>query len=112
MILPLPPSINSYYAQYMGRRILSKKGRDFKKTVYECCISKNERRFGDARIKLIVIINPADRRKMDISNRIKSLEDALVYAGVIDDDSQVDQIYISRGEIIKGGRCEVSIVQI
>jgi crossover junction endodeoxyribonuclease RusA len=57
-----------------------------------------------------VVIHFSDRRKQDLSNRIKVLEDALVQAGLMDDDSQINEIVVKRGEIIKGGLCLVKIV--
>jgi Holliday junction resolvase RusA-like endonuclease len=37
------------------------------------------------------------------------LEDSLVDAGVFDDDSQIDILFIERGEIKKGGGCLVML---
>jgi len=37
------------------------------------------------------------------------LLDALQAAGVFDDDSQVDQLMVSRGSVMKGGSCVVKI---
>ena len=46
------------------------------------------------------------------SNRGKAVLDMLMKAGVIEDDSQVDLLTISRQEVVKGGRCVVTIERI
>ena len=66
-------------------------------------------RFGDAKLEMTVTINFRDKRKADISNRIKALEDALVQAGLMDDDSQIKVLHVYEGPIVKGGRCTLKI---
>ena len=112
LILPLPPSINSYFATFQGRRIISKAGRDFKKFTADYCLVSRVPKFGSSRLSMCLSIHPRDRRINDLSNRIKSLEDALVQAGVMDDDSQIDFLQVKRGEIRKGGECVVMIKEI
>jgi crossover junction endodeoxyribonuclease RusA len=53
-----------------------------------------------------------DRRKSDIDNRIKSLLDALVQAGLFNDDSQVDELHVYRGEIIRQGKALIRIIEL
>jgi crossover junction endodeoxyribonuclease RusA len=48
----------------------------------------------------------------DIDNRIKSVLDALQIAGAFENDSQVDELSVSRGSILRGGRIEVLIGEI
>lgn len=112
LILPLPPTINTYYATVRNRRILSADGRAFKKFVSDYCLFNKVTKFGDARICLSMVVHLGDRRRSDINNRIKALEDALVQAGVMNDDSQIDETHNKRGEIIKGGECLVMLKEI
>ncbi|MBU3640001.1 RusA family crossover junction endodeoxyribonuclease [Polynucleobacter sp. AP-RePozz3-80-G7] len=112
LILPLPPTINSYYATVRNRRIVSADGRAFKKYVSDYCLVNRVAKFGSSRILLAMLIHPADKRRSDINNRIKALEDALVEAGVMDDDSQIDKTINERGEIKKGGECAVMLKEI
>ncbi len=58
------------------------------------------------------MLHAPTRRKCDIDNYTKALFDALESAGVIENDNQFDQMAISRGEIIKGGRAVVNIYEI
>jgi len=106
--LPLPPTINSYY-QYRGfRRFVGPEGKKFKADVLDI-VGKTPTRFGEARLALTIHLHFRDRRKADISNRIKALEDALVQAGLFDDDSQIDEEHIYRSSIIKQGKTRIEI---
>lgn len=82
---------------------ISKAGRLFKEQVSDYVAEYRVPKLGNARLEMKVIIYPRDRRKQDIDNRIKALWDALIDAGVIDDDEQIDVLHIERGEIKKGG---------
>jgi crossover junction endodeoxyribonuclease RusA len=72
-------------------------------------VSLESIRFGSARLCLIATFYFSTKRVADISNRIKALEDALVQAGLMDDDSQIDEIHIYRGAIVRGGKTLVQI---
>jgi crossover junction endodeoxyribonuclease RusA len=88
---------------------ISKAGRTFKEQVSDYVAEYNVPKLGDARLEMKVTLYPRDRRKQDIDNRIKALWDALCDAGVFNDDSQIDVLFIQRGEIKKGGGCLVMI---
>ena len=106
--LPLPPTINSYY-QYRGfRRFVGPEGKEFKAKVAQI-IGTILVRFGDSRLALTIHLHFRDKRRQDISNRIKALEDALVQAGLFDDDSQIDEEHIYRSSIIKEGKAVIEI---
>jgi crossover junction endodeoxyribonuclease RusA len=55
---------------------------------------------------------PPDRRRRDIDNMLKAPLDAMQHAGVIEDDSLIDDLHIIRQEPIKGGRLVVEITEI
>ena len=107
--LPLPPSVNSYWNNWRGRTILSKQGREYKKTVSEYVAEHNVPKLGGARLCAFITIFARDRRKIDLDNRLKGLLDALQDAGVYDDDNQIDEIRIVRGKIKSGGECVIVI---
>jgi crossover junction endodeoxyribonuclease RusA len=50
-----------------------------------------------------------DRRRRDVDNFCKGVLDALTFAGVWIDDSQIDQLNIRRGRVLKGGAVLVLI---
>jgi crossover junction endodeoxyribonuclease RusA len=55
------------------------------------------------------LLHGPNRKGFDIDNRLKPLGDALQLAGVFADDGLIDKITVERGEIIKGGKCIVTL---
>lgn len=106
--IPLPPTINHYYGFAGHRRFLTLAAKEFRVAVAHAVILQPIR-FGNVKLEMSVTINFRDRRRADLSNRIKSLEDALVHAGLLDDDSQFKVIHVYEGPIVKGGKCSVKI---
>lgn len=43
------------------------------------------------------MIHPRSKRKFDLDNTLKAILDALMKAGMYDDDSQIEYIEIARG---------------
>jgi len=111
LTLPLPPSVNHYIKSSGHRRYLSKEAIEFKKQVANYVAEYKVPKLGDARLEMKIVIHFATRRKQDLDNRVKSLWDSLGGngAGVFDDDSQIDVLYLQRGAIKKGGSCLVYI---
>jgi crossover junction endodeoxyribonuclease RusA len=108
--LPYPPSVNSYWRANGHRRFISAEGRKFKEDVVAYVIDNNVEKLGDAPLDVYIGLHPRDKRKTDIDNRIKACLDALQDAGVYDDDSQVENLFVSRLEPQKGGSCVVLLV--
>jgi crossover junction endodeoxyribonuclease RusA len=109
LTLPYPPSINAYWRANGHRRFISAEGRKFKQDVVQYVIEKNIPKLGNAALKVTIILQPRDRRKTDIDNRIKAVLDSLQDAGVYDDDCQVEYLSVHRAEAVKGGCCLVYI---
>lgn len=107
--LPFPPSMNTYWRNFRGRTVLSKAGRQYKQDVAEYVTQNNVPKYGDKKLKITMILQPRDKRKIDIDNRIKSVLDSLQDAGVYDDDFQVDELHVMRGAQIQGGRLLLTI---
>ena len=109
--LPYAPSVNTYWRRGRFSTYLSPAGREFKKAVAEYVAETNTPKLGDARVKITMVIRPRSKRKFDIDNLAKSVLDSISQegAGVIDDDEQVDELHIIRGEPIKGGKIVVTI---
>lgn len=107
--LPYAPSVNTYWRRGRFSTYLSPAGRLYKTAVAELVNELNVPKLGDARLKMTLIIRPRSKRVFDIDNLAKSVLDSLCEAGIYDDDSQVDELHILRGEPIKGGRIVVTI---
>jgi crossover junction endodeoxyribonuclease RusA len=107
LTLPWPPSANTYYRNFNGRMVLSEAGRKYRNEV--AAIFNGIKQEG--RLAMFASLYPPNRRKFDCDNRIKALQDALQYAGVFDDDEQIDALAVFREEIVPGGMCKVLIVQ-
>jgi crossover junction endodeoxyribonuclease RusA len=57
----------------------------------------------------MITAHPPDKRRRDLDNILKCLLDSLTHAGVWDDDSQVDELAVIRGEIVPGGKVKVVV---
>ena len=108
LTLPYPPSVNTYYTTVAGRRVLSAKGRQYKELVwaetrgslcFPACV----------RLSVSIALYPPDKRRRDLDNTLKSLLDALTAASVWADDSQIDELTVTRREVAKGGWAVVTI---
>lgn len=111
LTLPLPPTINTYYGARGNRRYVKPAGRAFRAAVAEIVAAAGHPLI-DGRISLFAAIYPATRQRQDIDNRAKSLQDALVHAGVFLDDEQIDELHLVRREVVKGGQVKVVIAPI
>ena len=112
LILPYPPSVNTYWGFHGHRRFLTKQAVKFKQLVANTFLSSGQQGLGDARLSIIIRLSPPDRRKRDIDNVIKGLLDALCQAGIFVDDEQFDEVHIHRASIKKGGECEICIAKL
>lgn len=107
--LPYPPSVNTYWRANGKRRFISKEGMAFKKAVMEYALVNKLESFGDKRLNMFIYIHPRSKRIFDLDNCLKALLDAMMAAGLYDDDSQIDMLSITRSHFIKGGASLVSI---
>ena len=108
--LPWPPSVNTYYRHLSrgpmaGRTLISAKGRTYRQ---DCIVSLHEQGVPTSqyvgKLGLVIAAYPPDRRKRDLDNLLKATLDALVFAKVIKDDGDIDELGIARREVTPGGR--------
>lgn len=113
--LPWPPSLNAMWRHVVipsrggkGRSctLLSKQGREYRERVVKQ-YAGGESLTG--RLKVTLELYPPTRRRTDVDNYAKGILDALTHAGVWGDDSQVDDLRIIRRDVLRGGRCTVTI---
>ena len=108
LTLPFPPSSNTLFATVGRRRVLSKRGREYVRAVGDVVrLQPPGARFWWGALSLRLTLYPPDRRRRDIDNNLKVLLDSLVKAGVMRDDSQVDDLRVTRGPVSPPGSCVV-----
>lgn len=112
--LPWPPSVNHYWRHVGSRVLISAPGRDYRRAVvHHCVIGRVKAARCNARLGVSVLAYPPDRRRRDIDNIAKALLDAIVHAGVIDDDGVIDRLLVERGEPRgPGGMVRVTIEEL
>ena len=103
--LPWPPTVNHYYTHTKNGVYVSKKGKEYRGIVetyiYEQIYRKLELQ---ENLMVYCVLYPPDKRKRDLDNYMKSLLDALTNAGLWQDDSLIDQLFVFRGTIMKHGK--------
>ena len=95
--LPWPPSVNATYRAHNGRVILSERYRRWREAVADVLTALPSPRGFDGRVALSLELRPGTRRGFDLDNRVKPVQDALVHAGILGDDEQVDRLEVVRG---------------
>ena len=89
-------------------RIIKKEGKDYKNFVgLYAKANKIVKTCG--KVAVSIEIYPPDKRKRDIDNVLKVLNDSLVEANVIEDDSNIDVLHIERKAVIKDGKILLTI---
>ena len=94
----LPPTVNHLYRTAAnGRRYKTRAGRNWQRdaTGILRCAWAREPYGGDVELRVYLVA--ADRRKWDIDNRVKAVQDCLQAGGVLKDDRQVQRLLLERG---------------
>lgn len=114
LTLPWPPTINHYYApgSRPGTHYMTPQARAYRIEVSTRVGAQRMRKGLTGRLRLHAVAHPPDRRARDLDNLHKGLLDALQHAGVYDSDSQIDDLRIVRGDVVKGGKIVVAVVEI
>ena len=93
----LPPTVNMMYRGLHGHRF---KTQDT--LAYQNYVTDKLRKLWhsrppyDGRAEFAITYHTHSRRRWDIDNRVKALQDCLSLAGVIKDDSQIDKLMVER----------------
>lgn len=116
LILPFPPSVNSYWrapnkGPLKGRHLISEAGRKFRSEACAAIIDQLRRlpKPSTEPAAVEILLYPPDSRNRDIDNYNKALLDSLTHAGVWEDDNQVKRMLVEWGPVVKGGRVEITI---
>jgi len=113
--LPFPPSVNHYYRSptrgaLAGRHLISQAGRTYRAQV-KADVQRVTLTPVTGRLAVHVDAFPPDNRRRDLDNIGKALLDALVHAGVITDDGDIDQYSVTRKSKAPNGRVRVFVSQ-
>ena len=91
--LPYPPTTNNLFINRGRKRIKSSEYRAWSELcTWQIKQQKPPKVVGPYAVDIVV--KRPDRRKRDISNLIKALEDALVENGIVEDDSLCQELTI------------------
>jgi crossover junction endodeoxyribonuclease RusA len=114
--VPFPPSMNSYWRNIVikgrPRTLLSEKGRQYRIQIMSQIHLEHPPALS-GRLHLTIELYPPDRRKRDLDNHCKAIQDGLAHAGVFEDDSQIDQLTVIRREVEgKPGHAMLTITEV
>lgn len=108
LMLPFPPTANNLWLNVGKRRVRTPTYDAWIAESKLCCIGAKKVR---GPYILTILATRPDRRRRDLSNLIKALEDLLVKAGIVEDDSLCESLRISwsGSEPVKGGAVMVTV---
>ena len=103
--VPFPPTVNwMKVSEWAAHR----QNKAYRKEVWVAAHQLKIRKLR-GRLTLTVTLCAPDRRRYDLDNRVKSLQDALKWAGCYEDDSQIDELVVRRGHPCNPGTALVRI---
>lgn len=93
----LPPTINHYYYHRAGPAFKKPEAqRWLYDTSLEFALRYAKKEPYTKPVELFITFMTSDKRRWDIDNRVKILQDALMYSDVIKDDSQILSLHVKR----------------
>lgn len=105
--LPFPPTVNTYWRRVGNSTKISEKGRKYARDI--SWLTRGKKIQEGKRVSIFVEAFMPDKRSRDLDNLFKALLDSLVKAGVLVDDSIIDELRIVRREVVKNGLVKVHI---
>ncbi len=113
IILPFPPSVNSLFRNVTGRdgkprgRVVTKKYKAWREEAAQALFEQEPIARFTGPISLTLALGRPDKRKRDISNLVKAVEDLIVTHGIIADDSDVQRLSVYWTHGVHGCRVEI-----
>ena len=102
--LDYPPSVNHYWRHVRGKTLISKAGRAYRTAAMGLTQAQFD---GPVAVSLDVMF--PDRRRRDLDNVCKAVLDAIGYAGIYRDDSQIVELRVKRIGVEPPGCIDVVI---
>lgn len=110
--LPWPPSVNHYWAARGNGRYLAPHAQRWHKEAWAILRGTWRGKPMRGEVAVLVVLHPPDRRRRDLDNILKAVLDALVHAGVLQDDSQVAELHAVRREARRPGGVLVRVEEL
>ena len=92
----LPPTVNTMYRGLRGHRYKTKACVEYQERVTASMRANYTGETYAGAVELRITFITSDRRRWDIDNRVKALQDCLIHAGIIKDDSQIEILHLER----------------
>lgn len=112
LVLPAPPTVNTYWRTTsrgkFQRTYISDRGKKYAKDVAMAVMLAGRPNI-EGRLSVKLGYAAPDRRNRDLDNICKASLDAMQKAGVYADDSQIDELIVTRLPVKKGGELLVEI---
>ena len=111
LVLPYPPTANTIWRKVGKKTLLSAKARDYRAHVGTSLVIQGVKAAGPlaGRLAVRIEVHAPDKRARDLDNIPKAVFDALTHAGVWQDDSQIDDMRVTRCHAAKGGALRVYV---
>lgn len=116
IVLPWPPSVNHYWlilrkGKLAGQPIISDEGKAYRKAVERYVMLHCVPRL-TGKLRMHMLACPPNRIRRDLDNLPKAVLDSLTKAEVYEDDSNIDDLHIVRGPLVKNGELRITITEI
>ncbi len=113
----LPPTVNHLYRSANGHRYKTPEGKAYQESAaYEmraqmaAAPAKRAQGPYSGPVALHIIMTTRTRRRWDLDNRVKAVQDCLMMAGIIKDDSQLDELVVRREPYPKLDRTRIMVM--
>ena len=91
----LPPTVNHIYRGAKGWRYLTQETRDFQDRITALLREqRQDKETYPGPVFLSIFFYPDNKRRWDMDNRVKALQDCLEKAGIIANDTQINALYV------------------
>lgn len=110
LVLPWPPSVNTYYRRVGNITKISAEGRAYRQRVTEIVLQQGANVRMECPLFMEIIAYPPDRRLRDMDNLLKAPWDSLEHAAVYANDNQIKRLEMEMAQnVVAGGALEITL---